>query len=525
MVTESERGVVGWRAAVAVLALAGVVLGIALWPTYQSIVVIWMRSETYAHGFIVPLIAIFLIWLLRERLTVLQPRPDFWALVPIGGLGLLWVLGGLVDVDVVRHFAAVLLIPALVWAVLGNSVVRELQFPLAYLLFGVPFGAFLVPPLMDLTADFTVWAVQQSGIPVYREGRSFELPSGRWSIVAACSGVRYLIASLALGTLYAYLVYRSWLRRLIFLAACVVVPIAANAVRAYMIVMIGHLSDMELASGVDHLIYGWLFFGVVIALLFWIGTFWREDRQSTAGGQSDGAAEIVVARQPPQAWGRLAGVTTVAVGLFVAMPLYTQWMNERDLGVVAGLGEGAPVPAGWQALSESASAQGRWQPGYNHARDERYGLVAPRSEAGPTIGLHVSYYRAQFRHGSMIGWENTLAGRERSDWRQRRAGRGDPVPVAGGELPAPGRYLLAGPERRLVVWRWYWVGGHLTLSEHEVKAREAVQRFFGGGDDAALVVLYADYRHDPAEVEPYLRSYAAEALPEVLSSLGEVRGR
>ena len=55
------------------------------------------------------------------------------------------------------------------------------------------------------------------------------------------------------------------------------VPVIANGLRAYMIVMIGHLSGMKLAVGVDHIIYGWLFFGLVMFLMFWIGNFWRED--------------------------------------------------------------------------------------------------------------------------------------------------------------------------------------------------------------------------------------------------------
>ncbi|WP_200259262.1 exosortase A, partial [Halorhodospira neutriphila] len=266
-----------WRWALAALALGLAGLGAAFFPTYRGIVEIWARSETFAHGFLIVPIVAFLVFRLRHRLSPLAPRPSGLALLPLAGLVLAWVLGALVEVESVRHFSAVLMIPALVWLLLGTAVVRELQFPLAYLLFAVPFGAFLVPWLMEYTADFTVAAVQASGVPVYREGLRFQLPSGSWSVVAACSGVRYLIASVALGALYSYLVYRSWRRRLLFMAAAVLVPIVANGVRAYLIVMLGHLSGMELAVGVDHLIYGWLFFGVMIAAMFWVGGWWRED--------------------------------------------------------------------------------------------------------------------------------------------------------------------------------------------------------------------------------------------------------
>ncbi len=123
-----------------------------------------------------------------------------------------------------------------------------------------------MPTLIDWTADFTIAALKLTGIPVFREGAHFQIPSGRWSVVEACSGVRYLIASLMVGILYAYLTYRSMRRRLLFIGVSILVPIVANWLRAYMIVMIGHLSGNTLAVGVDHIIYGWIFFGVVMAV-------------------------------------------------------------------------------------------------------------------------------------------------------------------------------------------------------------------------------------------------------------------
>ena len=138
---------------------------------------------------------------------------------------------------------------------------RVLAFPLAFLFFAVPFGEIFVPTLIDWTADFTVAALRFSGVPVYREGNHFVIPTGRWSVVEACSGVRYLIASLMVGTLYAAIAYRSARRRACFIVAAILVPIVANWLRAYMIVMLGHLSNNRLATGVDHIIYGWMFFG------------------------------------------------------------------------------------------------------------------------------------------------------------------------------------------------------------------------------------------------------------------------
>ena len=170
----------------------------------------------------------------------------------------------------------VAMIPTVVIIIAGRRVARALAFPLGFLLLGVPVGEALIPPLMDWTADFTVTALRLSGIPVYREGTFFTIPSGQWSVVEGCSGLRYLIASITVGALFAYLSYQKLWKRLLFVALSVIVPIIANGMRAYMIVMIAHLSDMKLALGIDHLIYGWLFFGLVMLLLFWIGSFWRD---------------------------------------------------------------------------------------------------------------------------------------------------------------------------------------------------------------------------------------------------------
>src|SRR5699024_5330893 len=143
--------------------------------------------------------AVWMIW--RNR--------DDWSACPVGlwrpglfavaGCALVWMLGRLAGVASLEQFGAVALIPSTMAVLTGLPMVAALAFPLAFLFFAVPVGEFLTPIMMDYTADATVAALQWTGIPVYREGLHFTVPSGRWSVVEACSGLRYLIASLALG--------------------------------------------------------------------------------------------------------------------------------------------------------------------------------------------------------------------------------------------------------------------------------------------------------------------------------------
>ena len=267
------------HALLATVAAALVVLALlaAFWPTAASIESIWRRAETFAHGYVVIPIVLWLVWRKRHALATLPVKPNWPALVIVTGAGFAWMTGNLAGVLGLEHFALYFMLVAALVAVLGLPIAREIAFPLAFLAFAVPFGEFLVPVLIDRTADFTIAAVRASGVPVFREGNHFAIPSGRWSVVEACSGIRYLIASMMVGALYAHLTYRSTRKRVLFFLASIVVPIIANWLRAYMIVMLGHLTNNRLAAGVDHIIYGWVFFGVVMVAMFWIGTYWRDD--------------------------------------------------------------------------------------------------------------------------------------------------------------------------------------------------------------------------------------------------------
>ena len=109
-------------------------------------------------------------------------------------------------------------------------------------------------------------------------------------------------------------------------------PIVANGLRAYMIVMIAHLSDNKLALGVDHFIYGWVFFGIVMLLLFWIGSFWRDDPvPATPVGAVPLASRTPIRRRA----GRMAGAAAAAIVLAAAWPLYASLLDRSAAGRAA----------------------------------------------------------------------------------------------------------------------------------------------------------------------------------------------
>ena len=483
------------------------------WQTAYSMISIWRHSDTFAHGFLVVPISAWLIWRRRHVVAALEFRPDYWALPVMAVVGAGWLLGWVAGVMAAQQFALVLMIPLAVWAILGRRVLRALAFPLLFLLLAVPFGEFLEPVLMLHTADFTVAALRLTGIPVYREGQFFVIPSGSWSVVEACSGFRYLIASVTVGILYAYLTYRTRARRVAFVAASIVVPIVANWLRAYMIVMIGHLSDMKYAVGVDHLLYGWLFFGVVMLLLFWVGSFWREDLDPPQA-ERPMAKPLSPAGAFSLPLGAILAATVAVAVVSAAWPVAAErsvpdYLAAPQLQVPPGAG-------GWQPIEGRLSD---WTPSFMNPR----ATVSQVYRSGDRVAvLYVGYYRNQGPGSQLISYTNTLVSQFQRNWRIVASTRGSRA-VGGAEIPVVDTTLV-GMRVRLLVSHWYWMDGTYLVNHYWAKVVQAWTTLLGRGDDGAVIIVYAPYSENPREAEKVLQDFVSAMLPSITRTLENARG-
>jgi len=498
-----------WRAP-ALLALALIIAVFALfWQTAWSVVSIWMRSETFTHGFLIFPISAFLIWQRRRELLRCTPAPNWWGVPLLVLVGLVWLVAYSASVLVIEQLAMVAMVPLVVWTVLGWQVTRTILFPLAFLFFAVPMGEELIPYMMDFTADFTVSALQLTGIPVYHEGTFFEIPSGHWSVVEGCSGVRYLIASVTLGCLYAYLTYRSLSRRLLFIAMSVIVPIIANGLRAYMIVMIAHLSDMRLALGVDHLIYGWVFFGVVMVLLFWIGSFWREDDvKPQAVHDTQPAPPVATPPLPIKSLMALSAAVLIALAVWPAMGSY---INTAD-NIPASIALAEPAPqGGWQAAAEPLS---EWRPRYigtDAALDRTY------RRGNQEVSVYLAYYRRQRQDAELINSQNVLIKQKDPVWRQT-ADSPHEVEINGKHLEVR-LAKMRSAQQNLLVWYWFWVDGHTTTNHYLAKLWDAKAKLLGETGDAAAVVISAPFSDQGADGENTLQEFMTAMQPSIEATL------
>jgi len=469
-----------WGPPLLFLVLAWLVVAALLQPTFMSMYDIWDRSETYAHGFVILPISLWLVWRDRQRLAAVPLAGDARAFLVIVPLALGWLAARLGGVLVVEQYAFVALLIATAWLVLGAKMSRAAMFPLGFLLLMVPNGEALIQPLINFTADFTVGAVRLVGIPVYREGPFFTMPSGEWNVVEGCSGLRYLIASITLGVLYAYLTYRSPWKRVAFSLAAVIVPVFANGMRATLIVFIAHYSDMKLALGVDHFIYGWVWFGIVMLAMFWVGLIWREDLDEVS---------------PPPATTSIRAAPLHAVALAVllaAFPLYEGLLSSRPVPAPA-LALPAPA-AGWQI---GPSAFSNWQPHW-HGMDIQRVQNYQRGEQ--QVMLFLAWYGTQRDNAELINSRNIMIREKHPDWRQ--VGRDTLTRnVAGQALPLYEARLLANDERqRILAWQWHRIQGQDGISPYRAKIDLALAKLLGRQDSGAAVIIATPY-HDKLDAD------------------------
>ncbi|MCU0840246.1 MAG: exosortase A [Thiobacillaceae bacterium] len=483
-----------WYLSLGLLALTWAALAALLHPSAASMVAIWERSETFAHGYVILPIALWLVWRERHRLAAVEAGPDRRALLLVLPLLGLWLLARASGVLVVEQYAFVGLWLTSVWALLGPRLVWAAIFPLLYLLLMVPNGEFLMQPLMDFTADFTVAALRLIGLPVFREGTFFSLPSGDWSVVETCSGIRYVIASLTLGLLYAYLTYRTPWKRVAFALAALIVPIIANGFRATIIVLLAHYSDMKLALGVDHYIYGWVWFGIVMLGMFWIGLIWREDHP----------AEAPAAPPPPRAPRSPAVVAAVLVGLVALAPLWEGWLGQRE--VRADLT--APQPTGgWQVVDGGFAD---WLPhwvGMDALATRHYARGDDR------VLLYAAYYGRQRQGAELINTQNFMIRQEHPVW-QNVGERVRVVTINGHALQVRETRLRAIDGRqRILAWQWNRVQGENLLNPILIKLRVAMIQVLGGHGDGTALIVAAPYQEQPDAAEAALTAFLADMSP------------
>jgi len=474
-----------WREALLRLALADVLLVALFASDWAAMARQWWNISTYNHILLIPPILCWLVWQRRAELLKLEPSLCWPALVPLGAAAFLWLLGAFSGLDLARQAGAVALLMASVPLLLGPRVTAGLLFPLAYMVFLVPVGEELVPLLQTVTARITVALVHASGVPARIDGVFIATPAGLFEVAEACSGVKFLIAMIAFGVLMANVCFGSWARRAVLVAACILVPILANGVRAWGTIYAAQFFGTEAAAGFDHIVYGWIFFALVIALV--IACAWPffdrapDDPQIDAGTIARWPWLASLSGRTLDARAALAALLAVVLAVqgwaFLANRLSAPLPQRIDLPQVPGWTRTDYAPRLW------------WEPRASGAGHRLLGSYSDRS--GHKVDVFYALYPTQ-SEGREAGGFGQGALMPQSPW----AWQAVAAPIAGGH----GERLLGRGEIGRVAITWYRTGSLLTGSNARLKLAVMADRLALRERPTMLLILSAEDRPgQPAE--------------------------
>lgn len=409
------------------LLVASLILATALVYAPSSIALgeLWSDgiNRSYSHGFLLLLTSMWLLARDRPRLDAAALRPEPLALPALLVASAAWLICWRAAVQDLHLLLLPVLALIAVLAAFGRPTARIAAFPLLFLDFAMPIWGNVRDPLQHLSALAVGAMVWLTGLPAVMAGNIIHLPAGSLEIAEGCSGVNFMMVSLAMGTLYGELHHDPARRRLLWIGFLGGLALVANWLRIYLIAVIGYASEMQSPLVADHYWFGWALYAVFFAGFLWIAQ--RLSRAKPAEGRAHGMTSVAALDPTVESGDSVASglsrrptaraahtVPFVAALACLALPPLIAYVAD-SLRSPAGQSVAIewPLPtSGWVRLAYSADSEAGfpdWSPEFVGAATSRRRYVAPDGEP---VELFVATYRTQRQSAKLVGYGDSLLG-------------------------------------------------------------------------------------------------------------------
>jgi exosortase D (VPLPA-CTERM-specific) len=456
----------------------------------SSLVAAWSRPE-YSHGYIIPLISVFL-FLQRLGFTpesaAVKDGKYIGLYLSVAGV-LTTVLGNLASIPDIITYGMLFTIAGLVLSVTGLRRGLVLWPAWFYLVFMLPLPNFVYWPLsiklQFLSSDIGVRIIQALDIPVYLDGNIIDLGVYKLQVAEACNGLRYLFPLMSFGFLFAVIYRGSWWKKLILMLSTIPITIGMNSFRIGAIGVLVNSFGIGQAEGFLHVFEGWVIFVVCVTLLL------VEAKMLRVVAPGVRAAEPLFDLDFDKAKTQFnhlkdIRVTPYFVGSTAAIIL--------GLGLIWGLSGRQPELASRKNLAEFPISTADWigksnvlEPDVKNVLGaDEYLLVDYSSTHGlPPVNFLVSYYGSQTNGSGMHSPEVCIpaGGWEVSRWGQFSVELDN---AAFGQL-AVNRAIIQKGQSKQLVYYWFEQRGRHVTSDYWAKAYTVLDSVKRGRSDGALV--------------------------------------
>lgn len=487
---------------------AGILLVCSILFCYAEVLVgmvrQWWDISFYSYAFLIPVISAYLVWIRRDQLLAITPRPNYASGAVLVGAGLLALLIGRAGgIKALQQVSFLVTIPGVILFVFGKAVLKALLLPIMFLWFMIPIWEVVTDPLhlpfQAFSANVGVVLLRGVGVPVFQDGVFIHLPNITLEVARACSGVNYLIAVLATSIPLATIVLRDVRRRIVLVLLAMTVSALANSLR---VALIGFLAYYDLSGdlhGPYHVLHG-----VFVSLMGYLAIFgglWALARGQHASDPKPSVSPELVRtwkitwRNVRFSWSLLSAVVLlVGVSRYIdwAQPVpLTQDLSALSLESVGWIGR--EVPFTEQQGADQSLSRMYWAP------------------SGEKVHLSIWYFEAQTQGKELIsaGTAKLHAGARRI---KARLGQQEDVEV--------NRLIRQEGKKTQVVLFWYELNGRRVAAKHAAKFYTALDAVMSRRTNGALVWLAADLAsNDPHEQERTLATLTefASKLDPILS--------
>jgi exosortase D (VPLPA-CTERM-specific) len=257
---------------IGLVALAAVLIAVAtFYGALAELVRRWIAQDEYSHGFFIPAIALWLIWMRRDALVASLGRPSWGGLVLVLLAALMHAVGELSAFFLLSQLGFIVALLGIVLGLGGFPLLRVTFVPIVFLAFAIPLPYFIDSVLswrlQLISSELGVWFIRLMQVPVYLEGNVIDLGQYKLQVVEACSGLRYLYPLLSLGFLASYFFRAPIWQRAIVLLSTVPITIVMNSFRIGMVGVLVDRWGSEQADGLLHFFEGWVIFLACAGLL------------------------------------------------------------------------------------------------------------------------------------------------------------------------------------------------------------------------------------------------------------------
>lgn len=497
-------------------AVAAIMLVLAFRVAIADLIRIWDTQAEYSFGYLIPFIALFLVWQRKDRLEQVAFAGS-WAGFALVLLSLIvMVVGNISTLGTVTQYALLLAIVGLTLSYTGTRAFGVILVPLCVLAFMVPLPNYLLREVSQvlqlISSQIGVSVIRLFGISVYLEGNVIDLGAMKLQVVEACSGLRYLFPLMTLGFIAAYFYQEKFWKRAVVFLSTIPVTVLMNSFRIGLIGITVEYWGKSMAEGFLHDFEGWIIFmacTAVIVLEMWFLSRWSRPRrrlQEVFGLDLPAPAPDSAPRtnrELPRSYLAAIAIVTVTAAVSALIPENAHLRPARKEFTQFPLEVGS-----WKGRTDFID------PVYMPLLQLDDYILADFTDAnGQRVNFYVPYYATQVNGNSAHSPRACIPGDgwEISDFAPRVlrdvSFKGMPIKV--------NRVVIQKGEHKQLVYYWFQQRGRIVTDEYVVKLFIFWDSMMRHRSDGAMVRLVTPIAPGEAleQGDRTLEAFAAQAVP------------